>query len=413
MVPNQSRRLRVLHVVASLSAAWGGPAAALRSLAPALADFGVDCTVATTALRQSLQRGSARGHPSQEKGDSAAPTAGVVAEAFPLGWAAPIWAAHSPRLRDYLHQALGAGRFDLVHVHELWHYASFAAGAAARRHRMPWVLSLRGALNEWPLRRNWKKRLYLRLVQRALIESARGVHALTDAEAESLRLLGLKVPVLVAPNGVALPGVESGGSAGFAWQPALQGKDVLLFLGRLHRMKGVNLLLSAFARLAPRFPNAVLLIVGPDEAGTRQRMERTLAQAGLAQRAIFTGVLDGAAKTAALAAADVFVLPSYTEGFSNAILEAMAASLPVVISTQCHFPDVATAGAGHVVATDSAAIECAVGRLLQDPAGRCQMGRKGRALVAEQYAWEQVAAAMSDWYRSILADRGRPPLGSG
>ena len=390
MVRNRSRRLRVLHVAASLSAAWGGPVATLRSLAPALADCGIDCAIATTALRQA---------------EGAAPAVGPTAQAFPLGWAAPLWDAHSPRLRRYLHQALGTGRFDLVHVHELWHYASFAAGNAAGRHRVPWVLSLHGALNEWPLRRNWKKRLYLRLVQRALIESARGVHVLTAAEAESLRQLGLRVPVLVAPNGVALPSGPAGGTepASFGWQSALQGKQVLLYLGRLHPMKGVNLLLEAFISLAPRFPNAVLLVAGPDEAGTQQRLVRTLAQAGLAQRAVFTGVLEGGAKTAALAAADVFVLPSYTEGFSNAILEAMAASLPVVISRQCHFPDVAPAGAGHVVATEIGPTASAIESLLRNPAGRCEMGRKGRALVAERYRWDGIAAAMGDWYRGLLA----------
>ena len=389
MVRHPSRRLRVLHVAASLSAAWGGPVATLRSLAPALADCGIDCTIATTALRQA---------------DAAALPPAPAARVFPLGWAAPIWAAHSPPLRSYLQQAIGSGQFDLVHVHELWHYASFAAGAAARRHRVPWVSSCHGALNEWPLRRNWKKRLYLRFVQRSLLESARGIHALTDDEAESLRLLGLRLSVLVAPNGVALPGPAPEAEPNeLAWQPALEGKEVLLFLGRLHPMKGVNLLLEAFMRLAPRFPNAVLLIAGPDEAGTRRRMAGALAHGGLGHRAIFTGVLEGAAKRAALAAADVLVLPSYTEGFSNAILEAMAASLPVVISRQCHFPDVASAGAGHVVATEPAPIASAIESLLRNPAGRCEMGRKGRALVAERYRWDGMAAAMGDWYRRLLA----------
>lgn len=390
MGPKPSRRLRVLHVVASFSAAWGGPVATLRSLAPALADFGVDCTIATTALRQA---------------DAGVPRPGPEADAFPLGWAARAWPAHSPPLRRYLQQALGSGRFDLVHVHELWHYASFAAATAARRRRVPWVFSCHGALNEWPLRRNWKKRLYLRFVQRSLLESARGAHALTEGEAEGLRHLGLRLPVLVAPNGVRLPSVASAGGApaGFAWQTAVQGKEVLLFLGRLHPMKGVNLLLEAFISLASRFPNAVLLIAGPDEAGTQRRMARALAQAGLAQRAVFTGVLDGAAKMAALAAADVFVLPSYTEGFSNAILEAMSVSLPVVISRQCHFPDVAAAGAGHVVATEAGAIASALENLLQSPHRRCEMGRNGRALVAERYAWDQIANTMSDWYRELLA----------
>ena len=390
----ESSRLRVLHVLASMAAAWGGPTATLRSLAPALAEHGVDCTIATTALGQR---------------DRQAAAAAVAVREFPLGWAAGLWTAHSPRLRSSLQQELRTGRFDLVHVHELWHYASLAAGAAARRHRVPWVLSLHGALNEWQLRRNWKKRLYMGLVQRSLIESAHGVHALTSAEADSLRQLGFELPVLVAPNGVRLPGAGADGSEQrrFSWLAALQGKQTVLFLGRLHPMKGVNLLLAAFAALAPRFPDAVLLIVGPDEAGTQQRMVRTLAQAGLGERAIFTGVLEGPAKAAALAAADMLILPSYTEGFSNAILEAMAAGLPVVVSQQCHFPEVADAGAGHVVATDPAAIANAIGSLLQDPARRCEMGRRGRALVAERYAWEQVAATMSDWYRGFVAGGAR------
>lgn len=389
-----SSRLRVLHVLASMAAAWGGPAAALRSLAPALAEHGVDCTVATTALR---------------RGDGQAAVDGVAVREFPLGWAAGLWTAHSPGLRAFLQRELPAGRFDLVHVHELWHYASFAAGTAARRHHVPWVLSLRGALNEWQLRRNWKKSLYLRLVQRSLLDSAQAVHALTGAEAESLRQLGFEMPVLVAPNGVRLPRATAGGGEQdeFGWQTPLRGKQVVLFLGRLHPMKGVNLLLTAFASLAPRFPDAVLLIVGPDEAGTRQRMARTLAQAGLGERAVFSGVLEGAAKAAAMAAADILVLPSYTEGFSNAILEAMAASLPVVVSRQCHFSEVADSGAGHVVATEPTAIANAIGSLLQDPAARREMGRKARALVAERYAWDQVAATMSDWYRGIVGEGKR------
>ena len=389
-----SSRVRVLHVLASMAAAWGGPTATLRSLAPALAEHGVDCTVATTALR---------------RGDGQAMANALTVEEFPLGWAAGFWTAHSPALRTFLQRELRRGRFDLVHVHELWHYASFAAGAAARRHRVPWVLSLHGALNEWQLRRNWKKRLYLGLVQRSLLESARAVHVLTSAEAESLRQLRFEMPVLVAPNGVHLPNATAGGGeqGEFGWQVPLQGKQVVLFLGRLHPMKGVNLLLAAFASLASRFPNAVLLIVGPDEASTQQRMVRTLAQAGLGERAVFTGVLEGTAKAAAMAAADILVLPSYTEGFSNAILEAMAASLPVVVSRQCHFPEVAEAGAGHVVATEPTAIASAIGSLLEDRMRRREMGRKARALVAERYAWDQVAATMSDWYRGLVEDGKR------
>ena len=392
-------RLRVLHVVASTATAWGGPASALRSLVPALAEHGVDCVVATTRLRQD--------------GAPAPAIDGAETRPFPLGWASRFWTAHSPALRAFLDAELGAGRFDLVHVHELWHYAHYAAGHVALRHRVPWALSLRGALNEWQLRRNWKKRLYLSLVQRSLIESAAAIHALTASEAEALRALGYVAPVLVAPNGVHLPAAGAGADASkrefLARHPRLQGKQVVLYLGRLHPMKGVDVLLDALAGLANRFPNAALLIVGPDESGTRRRMAEAAHRAGLTDRTVFTGALEGAAKAAAFAVADMFVLPSHTEGFSNATLEAMAAGLPVVVSRQCHFPEVATAGAGFVVPAEAPPLADAVGALLEDEARRRHMGRKGRELVAERYSWGQVAAVMSDWYRNLAKGPGSLP----
>ena len=127
-------------------------------------------------------------------------------------------------------------------------------------------------------------------------------------------------------------------------------------------------------------------------------------------RAVFTGQLVGSGKQAAFACADLFVLPSYSEGFSMAVLEALAAGLPVVVSEPCNFPEVAACEAGFVVQAADAAVAAAIGALLSDDDLRTRMGRNGRALVAERYAWPAIAEAFADFYRTLAQKaRGRSP----
>ena len=148
----------------------------------------------------------------------------------------------------------------------------------------------------------------------------------------------------------------------------------------------------------------VLLVVGPDD-GARGAMESILEQTGVLDRTVFTGMLLGDHKRAAFQCAELFVQPSYTEGFSNSVLEALAAGLPVVISEQCNFPEVAEHGAGFVVPLNDASVGEAIGELLSDVRLGARMGRNGRRLVDERYTWQAAAASMAACYRTLLRER--------
>ena len=170
----------------------------------------------------------------------------------------------------------------------------------------------------------------------------------------------------------------------------------VLFMGRLQARKGVDILIEAF--LAAEVEPARLLIVGPDEGmGPALR-----AMAGGDQRIVFTGYLDGSDRLAALAASDVFALPATGEGQSIALLEAMAAGLPVVISPGCFMDEVEPRGAGFVAEASVEAFAVKLRDLLRDGEKRREMGAKARSFAAEKHSWESVASELERVYLELL-----------
>ena len=327
---------------------------------------------------------------------------------FDVGFAARFWPAYTKELGEALYEKMGNGAFDLVHVHEPWHYPGFIAFRIARKHGIPYVLSPRGALQEHYLRQKaLKKRMYRMVIQDRILKFADAIHALTNAEMASIAKLGYKSSIFVAPNGIdPSPFERSPDTSAFsAAYPELVGKRVILFLGRLYSQKGLDVLARSYANLSHEFEDTALLVAGPNEDGTREKMESILKTSPASGSTVFTGLLTGQDKLAALACADLFVLPSHSEGFSMAILEALAAGLPVVISRQCNFPEVSERDAGFVVEPNDAAVTEAIRTLLSDDQLRTRMGCNARNLVREKYTWDAIAASMAGLYQRLVAQR--------
>ncbi len=381
--------MRVLQVAPSLSLSWGGPAAVVSNLGQTLAKKGVATTVVTT-------RGT-RG------GVNPVDLAGVETRAFPTGVLGKLWTGYSPALAKSLRKMVG--EFDVVHIHELWNHPHFAAYQAANRFRKPYIVSVHGNLGSWAMgHKGLRKRLYFAAIQRRMLNHASALHALTQEEKRQIDAQRLVPPVKVISNGIDLqefqtfpPRDEFGNK-----YPQTLGKTVCLFLGRIHPIKGLDLLANAFAQVRQSHKAAFLVIVGPDEMGYRARLEALVYELGVAKDILFTGPLVGRDKLAALIAADVFVLPSYSEGFSVTVLEAMAASLPVVVSRQCFFPEAARAGAGLEVETNANALAGALAQLLDQPQRRREMGEQGRRLVTERYTWDRIVDQMLELYQWVI-----------
>jgi glycosyltransferase involved in cell wall biosynthesis len=176
-------------------------------------------------------------------------------------------------------------------------------------------------------------------------------------------------------------------------------------MGRLSARKGVTLLVDAFADVARTRTDARLLIAGPDE-GMESTTRAAVRDLGISDRVVFAGALSGDDRLAALAAADLFALPAIGEGFSVAVLEALACGVPAILSPECQFPALAEAGAGIVVTRQRAQWAGAMSALLADPARLDGMSGRARALVERQYTWRRIAGEVEAAYRAAI-DRRR------
>lgn len=381
--------VKVLHVLTSVAAQWGGATSAAVSLCEGLAQKGVQCHI----FAPDFPKGGQQLHPQ-----------GVGVSLFTTGFLARWWKGYSPSLAKALSKAVQD--FDLVHIHELWHYPHLAAYQAAIRWKKPYIITLHGGLEPWAFGyKGTKKRVYMRLVQRRILKKAGAIHALTPEEEREVRRLGLRTPVMLIPNGIHprdfrdLPARTELESS----YPELEGKRVVLFLSRIHPKKGLDLLAKALGRIVrqPEGEDVHLVIAGPDEGGYQAKVESMLKGNGVFDKTTFTGMLTGRNKLAALARADLFVLPSYSEGFSVATLEALACGLPTVITHQCYFPEVGKSGAGEIIQPDADELTVALKKLMDAPDLRRHMGERARRLVLERYTWDQISGQMLELYCTV------------
>jgi len=314
--------------------------------------------------------------------------------------------------REYL-DGLIAG-VDVVHMHGVWGAVLKTAGALAHGRGIPYVVAPHGTLYPWSLKRKrLKKQLGLLLGYRRMLNEAAALHALNVDEEGAMRGLGLRPEVVILPNGVFPAEIDPLPERGVfrAAHPVLNNKPFILFLSRLHPGKGLIHLADAFEIVARENAQVQLVVAGPD-SGAKGALEDRLRQAGLEGRAHLTGPIYGSMKMAALVDATCFCLPSEHETFSMAITEALACGLPVVISENCHYPEVTEVGAGEVVRLDAKALAGALGRIIGDAGIRQRMGQAGRALVTERFTWPRVAERAVGVYERIRASGGcRPACG--
>ena len=297
--------------------------------------------------------------------------------------------------------------YDLVHTHTLFAPMLSWLYYLCRRRCVPYLMTPHGMLDTWALAHKAnKKYFYLRWIEKNSLSKASTIQAITRSEVNNLAAIGLSNVSLV-PNGINWQGSGEFGTANLFYKqfPEAQGKMLLLFLGRIHPKKGLNILTAALANVRLKFPEVHLVVAGPDSIGYSREVKEHLANLNCLDIVTFTGMLDGKLKQAALAAATLFTLPSYSEGFSMSVLEAMASGLPCVITTACNFPEAAEASAAYVVETTPEALTHALIHCLSDPALAKAMGDRARHLVLENYTWDKVADQLVIVYGKVLANQ--------
>ena len=250
----------------------------------------------------------------------------------------------------------------------------------------------------------WLKRLYERIFDFPNLNAAGAIHYTAEEERDKASFLGLKAPSFIVPNGLDwqryahLP--ERGKLRG---KLGLGNAPLVLFLGRIHFKKGLDLLVEAFDGVRRRVPGVQLVIAGPENDDYGAKVRLWVKERGMEEQAHFVGMLQGEDVLQAYVDSDVFALPSYTENFGMTVAEAMACALPVVISDQVNIhADVKGAGAGIVTRCNAGEVAAALIELLADRELRQRMGEAGRQYVQDTWTWEVVAGSLVNEYEGVI-----------
>ena len=292
---------------------------------------------------------------------------------------------------------------DVLHGHGFYVGTNFIFGRESRRQKKPLVYHVHGIFEPYILARSrWKKRLVHWIFEDANFKHARLWRALTQKEAGQIRDYGITAPIVVAPNGLDLSQYArpqtTTQSIPTPWVPQLpKTRRRVLFLGRIHPKKGLNLLVSAWQQLGRIKTDWELVIAGPDDIGHLAEIKSQIRGLKLGGEIIFTGPMTGPAKLDLLYSADLFVLPSYSEGFSMGILEALACGVPVLATRACNFPEISQSQAGWECEPEVESVLESLRQALQEnDTGRAQRGQIGRRLIEQKYCWPAILPVLLD-----------------
>ncbi|MBE9213412.1 glycosyltransferase [Plectonema cf. radiosum LEGE 06105] len=294
-------------------------------------------------------------------------------------------------------------QYDLVHTNTIFAPLISFTHWSCQFHQIPYIITPRGMLEPWALSyKAHKKYLYYNLFEKLALQQASAIQVLASSEAEQVKSLGFQHSIVV-PNGIHRHEFEVLTNPEMFYQkfPTTRNKNLILFLGRIDPKKGLDLLATAFAKVHNQFPQTHLIVAGPDSIDFLPTVQNYFKQAGCLNAVTFTGMLTGSIKQAALAAASLYVAPSYSEGFSMSVLEGMASGLPCVITTGCNFPEASTASSAHVVDINADAIANALINCLKNPQEAQIMGMKARQFIFQNYTWEQAAKKLLKTYTEL------------
>ena len=369
--------MKIFLAGTSLLPSYGGPALSVSRLATALTQLGAE--VGLWAADQ-----SAATTPFLPSGSTVRRLSGTEFEA----------------LDDF-------GGADVLHDNGMWRPHNHRLADLAAKYGIPRVVSTRGMLEPWAINHKWgKKSVAWWLYQRRDLKRAQCHHASAETEGRNVERLGLGVPVRIIPNGVDLP--DSQIQRVEDEKIRRSDRKKALFLGRIYPVKGLPMLVEAWARVRPQGWH--LQIAGPDEAGHLMAVKNAVLAAGLSEVVTFMGPVSGPRKQEVLLDADLFVLPTYSESFGMAIAEALAHGLPVLTTTGAPWPMLQQRGCGWWVdATVDGIAEGLRQATSSDSETLQAMGRRGQAFVKAEYGWERIARQFMATYDSILSELSPKP----
>ena len=389
--------MKILHVVPTYYPAvrYGGPIYSVHALCCALAAAGHQTHVFTTSV--------------DGPGDSDVPYGrpvdldGVQVHYFRSRWLRRLY--YSTDLKDKL--SLMTRDFDIVHLHSVFLFPTWAGAWAAKRLDIPYVLSPRGMLvRELIARRSTvTKNTWIRLIERGNLAGAARIHLTSDGESRALTDLGLALaPTTIIPNGVDSPPSFSHDAVSPDVRALIAKGFDILSLGRINWKKGLDRLVRAMAEM----PEARAVIAGHDDDGLASSLRNAAEECGVGERVrILPRQISGSDKEALFSAARLFILPSVSENFGNVVAEAMIRALPVVVTKGVGASEIVEAsGGGVVVGTGHRELAATVSNLLRSDDVLAAMGAAGAPYARDRLNWSSIARRFEELYQEISSLKG-------
>ena len=292
--------------------------------------------------------------------------------------------------------------FDVIHMHNFRSYQNIIAHHYAKKYGIPYLLQAHGSVLPF-FQKQILKKLYDWVWGYRILRDASKVIALTNTEAEQYKKMGVNEDkVEIIPNGIDLKNYENLPPKGmFKQKYRINDEKIILYLGRIHQTKGIDLLVDTFADLSKELKDVRLVIAGPDD-GFSSTLKKQIDDLYINDRVLFTGPLYGRDKLEAYVDADVFVNPRADEIFGLVFLEANACGTPLICSKGCGIANVIDGKTGFAVHNDKDQLQDVISKILSDEELKVRFGRKGKMLVRKEFGWDKIVRKVEKVYLSLI-----------
>ncbi|MGC1309752.1 MAG: glycosyltransferase [Phormidesmis sp.] len=391
--------LKVLHVIPSVSPTRGGPSQAVIEMVKVLRSQAVEATIVTTNDDGSELLDVPLGRELNYQG-------------VPV-WFFPRFSPPVPAFREFAFSGAftrwlwqNAKRYDVMHIHAIFSYPSTVAMAIARRHNIPYIIRPLGQLCEWSLQQSaLKKWLYLQLIERTNLNGSQGLHLTSNKEKQEAAKLQLNCSSFVVPHGLDFPSrIDDARQLLRAQFNLPENEKIILFLSRIHPKKGLDYLIAALSNLV-KYPFTFIL-AGSGDPGYEAEIRDLLQASGISNRTILPGFVEGKTKAIFLQGADLYALTSHSENFGVAVLEALAAGLPAMVTPGVALCDeMQRHQLGYVSELTVEAITSTLESYFADPAAALQLGKRAQQFTLKNYTWQSNADNLIKIYQAVLDER--------
>lgn len=370
----------IIHTVASIDQEASGPSYSVPRLCESLFALGAEVKLAVLDWLPGT-------------------TSPEYVERFPLGWG-PSRLGRSPAMARWLREQVAGGGVEILHNHGLWMLPNVYPGRVRRLGNVRLVVSPRGTVSEWALNHHrWRKRIFWHLAQRETMARADVFHATAESEYLDIRRLGFRQPVAVIPNGIDIPPLSP--------KPAGEPRR-LLYLGRIHKKKGLDMLLRAWRAVQDRFTDWELAIAGPDDDGELPRLKALAAELKV-KRVSFLGPVYGSEKLALYQSAHLYVLPTRSDNFAMTVAEALAAGTPAIVTRGAPWAGLEQNRAGWWIEIGvEPLVACLEAALSMPPQLSIQMGVNGRDWMTRVFSWRSTGEQHAHVYKWLRGAGAAP-----